>query len=71
MQDLKDLTHDLHYENYRAEFIRSNAATASMLSAPSILRGKKITPDEADRLLQQKDQEVNEVSFLSIIHSIK
>ena len=24
MQDLKDLTHDVHYENYRTEYIKSN-----------------------------------------------
>lgn len=24
MQDLKDLTHDVHYENYRTEFIRTH-----------------------------------------------
>lgn len=23
MQDLKDLTHDLHYENYRTEYMKS------------------------------------------------
>lgn len=23
MQDLKDITHDVHYENYRTEYIRS------------------------------------------------
>ena len=25
MQDLKDLTHDLHYENYRTDFIKSQS----------------------------------------------
>lgn len=57
MQDLKDTTQDVHYENYRAQCISQISHQA--------LRGKKResissndTISETDRLLLQKDEEV-------------
>lgn len=57
MQDLKDTTQDVHYENYRAQCISQISHQA--------LRGKKResissndTVSETDRLLIQKDEEV-------------
>ena len=29
MQDLKDLTHDIHYENYRTEYIKSQKSSTN------------------------------------------
>ncbi len=54
MQDLKDLTHDLHYENFRTKLIESQN-----LPNTDLPRGRLLTSDETDKLLQQKDLEVN------------
>lgn len=67
MQDLKDTTQDVHYENFRAQCIshisqhalrdRSRSKRESVSSNDTI--------SETDRLLLQKDEEVC-VFFLSI-----
>lgn len=68
MQDLKDTTQDVHYENFRAQCISQISHQA--------LRGKKResissndTVSETDRLLLQKDEEVC-VCLFSIFSSI-
>lgn len=69
MQDLKDTTQDVHYENFRAQCISQISHQA--------LRGKKResissndTVSETDRLLLQKDEEVCVCLFFSIFSSI-
>ena len=61
MHDLKDLTHDFHYENYRTEFIKGqrNGLLNSNLNRP-----KNYQTDDADRLLQQKDAELKKMQDL-------
>lgn len=64
MQDLKDVTEDVHYENYRAQCI-------SQISQHARERGKlkrdsapyDSDSSETDRLLLQKDQEVTKFLF--------
>ena len=51
MHDLKDLTHDVHYESYRTELIKSQKAQLKKSS-------KRSATEEADKLLLQKDLEV-------------
>lgn len=62
MQDLKDLTHDIHYENYRTELIKSQHQTDFVSSSSP--RQKKLTIDETDKLLQQKDIELRKLQEL-------
>ncbi|XP_064460849.1 septin-2-like isoform X2 [Ornithodoros turicata] len=57
MQDLKEVTRDVHYENYRAQYIQKISQQAAHE------RGKDMGPTydgigEADRLLQIKDEEI-------------
>lgn len=60
MQDLKDVTRDVHYENYRAQYItkisQQAARERSKLKRDSSPNFEGIT--ETDRLLQQKDEEI-------------
>jgi septin 4 len=62
MQDLKDTTQDVHYENFRAMCISQMSQT--MLRERSKLKRESITSNgdnsitETDRLLLQKDEEV-------------
>ncbi len=64
MSDLKDLTHDLHYENYRTELMKSPKFNAVMTQArqtngsDNIRASRRMPIEETDRLLQQKDAEV-------------
>ncbi|XP_067126413.1 septin-2-like isoform X1 [Centruroides vittatus] len=60
MQDLKDVTRDVHYENYRAQYITKISQQAARErnklrrdSGPNF-----DTISEADRLLQQKEEEI-------------
>ena len=63
MQDLKDLTHDIHYENYRTELIKSqNKETLQYIGSP-VLKNK-LSNDETDKLLQQKDDELRKLQDL-------
>lgn len=61
MQDLKDVTRDVHYENYRAQYItkisQQAARERNKLRRDSGL-GNLENPTETDRLLQQKDEEI-------------
>lgn len=50
MQDLKDLTHDVHYENYRTELIKSMDTREK---SRDMLFG-----NDTDKLLQQKEDEL-------------
>lgn len=56
MQDLKDLTHDVHYENYRTELIKSmNSREKSK---------DKHCGNDTDKLLQQKEDELKRLHEL-------
>ena len=66
MHDLKDLTHDVHYENYRTAFIQSQENISKQRGSLTVyngnenaLKGRRIAAEEADRLLKLKDIEVN------------
>lgn len=60
MQDLKDTTQDVHYENYRAQCI-SQISQHAMRDRSKSKResvSSNDTVSETDRLLLQKDEEV-------------
>lgn len=61
MHDLKDLTHDFHYENYRTEYIKGQKH-GSLVSNSNKQRIHPV--DDADRLLQQKDAELRKMQDL-------
>lgn len=66
MQDLKDTTHDVHYENFRAQCISQISQHA--LRDRTKLKRESISSNDAsvaetDRLLLQKDEEVCINSF--------
>jgi septin family protein len=63
MHDLKDLTHDFHYENYRTEYIKAQKNNSTNLNK-SKNNNNNIYSDEADRLLQQKDIELKKMQDL-------
>lgn len=62
MQDLKDTTQDVHYENYRAQCISQISQHAlrerGKLKRESITSHHDSNITETDRLLLQKDEEV-------------
>lgn len=63
MQDLKDTTQDVHYENFRAQCISQISQHAlrerGKLKRESISSHNDTSITETDRLLLQKDEEVN------------
>lgn len=63
MQDLKDTTQDVHYENFRAQCISQISQHAlrerGKLKRESISSHNENSITETDRLLLQKDEEVN------------
>lgn len=63
MQDLKDLTHDIHYENYRTELIKSQNKDSLQYIGSPVLKNK-LNNDETDKLLQQKDDELRKLQDL-------
>lgn len=69
MQDLKDLTHDVHYENYRTEFIKSSKLGESSSESSVTVNGsnrssQQVMKDDADKLLKQKDIELRKMQDL-------
>lgn len=63
MQDLKDVTRDVHYENFRARHIQEQM-TKSQKERNKLKRDSTPNFDaviNADELLQQKDQEIQEM----------
>ena len=51
MQDLQEVTHDVHYENYRSQRLTKPASNAAIKRPPPIL-------DEKDKQLQEKEAEL-------------
>ncbi|XP_033747625.1 septin-2-like isoform X1 [Pecten maximus] len=66
MQDLKDITADLHYENYRAEHLaeemKSSQRERSKLKRDSIVNLDAVS--ETDKLLQQKEAEIQRMQAM-------
>lgn len=58
MQDLKDVTRDIHYENFRASYIQEHMTTASDQSDQA--DGGNVRT-EADRLLLQREMELHKM----------
>lgn len=61
MQDLKEVTRDVHYENYRAQYIQKISQQAARERGKQGRDSVPTTYDgisEADRLLQMKDEEI-------------
>lgn len=54
MQDLQEVTHDLHYENFRAEKLASKTGGKPVPPAS----GPRASTIEKDRILQEKEQEL-------------
>lgn len=65
MQDLKDTTQDVHYENYRAQCISqiSQHALRDRSRSKRESVSSNDTVSETDRLLLQKDEEVCVYSY--------
>lgn len=66
MQDLKDTTQDVHYENFRAQCISQISQHA--LRERGKLKRESVSSNDAsitetDRLLLQKDEEVSRVTL--------
>ena len=60
MQDLQEVTHETHYENYRSEKLQPRKQ----------LRTNEIDADEQQKkLIKEKDDEVRSLLFLSISFS--
>uniref|UniRef100_A0A673MAE9 Septin n=1 Tax=Sinocyclocheilus rhinocerous TaxID=307959 RepID=A0A673MAE9_9TELE len=59
MQDLKDVTRETHYENYRAQCIQNMTHSASDLPVPLMP-----VDSETERLIWEKDEEVIRFCFL-------
>lgn len=62
MQDLKDTTQDVHYENFRAQCISQISQHAlrerGKLKRESVSSTTESVISDTDRLLLQKDEEV-------------
>lgn len=76
MQDLREVTHDIHYENYRSHRLAGNVISTSISSATihsnslrdniSIISGSIGGYDESekDRILQEKEAELRKMQDL-------
>lgn len=60
MQDLKDITREVHYENFRALHIRDQQAHGSEGTSRGYKTSAGTDSAEADQLLRQKEAEVGE-----------
>ncbi|KAL3856595.1 hypothetical protein ACJMK2_011330 [Sinanodonta woodiana] len=60
MQDLKDITADVHYENYRAQHIASEMSYAHK-ERGKLKRDSKMGNDDTEKLLQQKEAEIKKM----------
>ena len=59
MQDLQEVTHDLHYENYRASRLGDEPEPAMV--EPGTGRGGKVKDAEKDRILEEKEAELKKM----------
>ncbi|KAL8577517.1 Septin-5 [Nucella lapillus] len=64
MQDLKDVTADVHYENFRASYIQQSMAASQTRERSKLKRDSKPSYEDVvdtDRLLEQKDAEIRQM----------
>jgi septin 2 len=58
MQDLQEVTHEIHYENYRSEKLGSQNNKKNMRNRDSV-NGDMIT--DKDRILKEKEEELRKM----------
>jgi len=59
MQDLQEVTHDVHYENYRSQRLASKGKEGRALGEASVTNaGRGATLDDKDKQLQEKEAEL-------------
>merc|ERR1712172_18634 len=63
MQDLQEVTHDVHYENYRSQKLASKGSAASAISAASVSSSTVSSSEDSsqsdkDRSLREKEAEL-------------
>ena len=62
MQDLQEVTHDVHYENFRSECLATGGSAASTSSgssgAAAAASSAKGGPENKDKVLAEKDAEL-------------
>ena len=75
MQDLKDVTHDVHYENYRIQclsHLAGNSASSGQIvsiaqekSASRIKRDSfQVKQESTEKLLHEKDEEIRKMQLM-------
>ena len=74
MQDLKDVTHDVHYENYRIQCLSHLAGGASSGQMASIAQEKsasrikrdsfQVKQESTEKLLHEKDEEIRRMQLM-------
>jgi len=57
MQDLQEVTHDVHYENYRSQKLASKGASGASVSSSIVSSSEDSQPDK-DRALREKEAEL-------------
>jgi len=57
MQDLQEVTHDLHYENYRAQVLTNNS-TENVMSNPNVLASGSLAGRSASNMASPPSQDV-------------
>lgn len=60
MQDLQEVTHDVHYENFRSECLAKggSAASASSVGGAAAASSKVSGTEDKDKVLAEKDAEL-------------
>lgn len=61
MEDLREVTNDVHYENYRSQRLSSAINSSKFSDNISILSGSGIDESEKDRILQEKEAELKKM----------
>ncbi|KAI1291858.1 Septin-2 [Halotydeus destructor] len=64
MQDLREVTHELHYENFRSHRIVHNTGTSNYSFEASTIEG--IDDDDSKRKLQEKEAEIEQMKMMMI-----
>ena len=58
MQDLQEVTGDLHYENYRSQRLAKSNGGGGATGAPAVLKRPPPIVDDKDKQLQEKEAEL-------------